>query len=159
MKDFGNSFGSIVLGINDGLIELTGVLVGLTFVLKDHNLVALSGLVTGIAAALSMAASAFMQARHDAKNAPRAALITGISYIIVVLMLVAPYFVFAKLTISLPVMLGIALGIVAFVSYFNALYLKQSYIREFGLMFVASLGVAAVSYVIGNLLSRLLVRG
>ena len=35
--------------MSDALIELTGALAGLTFALKDLNLVALAGLVTGIA--------------------------------------------------------------------------------------------------------------
>ena len=52
--------GSIVLGMSDALIELTGALAGLTFALKDLNLVALAGLVTGIAAAFSIGASEYI---------------------------------------------------------------------------------------------------
>ena len=40
--------GSIVLGMSDALIELTDALAGLTFALKDMDLVALAGLVTGL---------------------------------------------------------------------------------------------------------------
>ena len=142
---------SIVLGVNDGLIELTGALVGFTFVLEKHNLVALTGLITGIAAALSMAASAFMQARHEhEKNPVQAAFTTGISYLIVVLFLVAPYFIFENALAALPVMFGIALAIIAVISYYNSIYLKQSFWREFGIMFIFSIGVAAVSYGIGS---------
>lgn len=160
MKTLASSqLASIILGINDGLIELTGALVGFTFALKDHNLVALSGLITGIAAALSMAASAFMQARHEqGKNAPKAALMTGTSYLIVVILLVMPYFVFTEPLTALPVMLVIAFMIVALVAYFNSAYLGQSYAREFGIMLTASLGVAAISFVIGNFLSRVITR-
>lgn len=148
---------SIVLGINDGLIELTGALVGFTFALKDHNLVAVSGLITGIAAALSMAASAFMQARHEeGKNAPKAATITGISYIIVVILLIIPYFVFSSPLNALPVMFAIAIAIIAVVSRYNSVYLNQSYSKEFGIMLVFSLGVAAISFVIGHFLNKIL---
>jgi len=48
--------GSMVLGLNDALVELTGTLAGLTFALKDTRLIALAGLITGVAASLSMAA-------------------------------------------------------------------------------------------------------
>ncbi|MCR4400465.1 MAG: VIT1/CCC1 family protein, partial [Syntrophomonadaceae bacterium] len=51
--------GSVVLGLNDALVELTGTLAGLSFALHDNRLVALAGLVTGIAATLSMASSQF----------------------------------------------------------------------------------------------------
>ncbi len=49
--------GSIVLGLNDALVELTGALAGLTFALQNTRLIALAGLITGIAASFSMAAS------------------------------------------------------------------------------------------------------
>ena len=37
--------GSMVLGLNDALVELTGTLAGLSFALQDNRLVALSGLI------------------------------------------------------------------------------------------------------------------
>ncbi|HQH53927.1 MAG TPA: VIT1/CCC1 family protein, partial [Candidatus Hydrogenedentes bacterium] len=49
--------GSIVLGLSDALVELTGALAGLTLALANSRLIALIGLITGIAAAMSMAAS------------------------------------------------------------------------------------------------------
>lgn len=62
--------GNIVLGLNDGLIELTGALVGFSFALSDNKLVAMTGLITGIAATLSMASSAYMQAKYDNGKEP-----------------------------------------------------------------------------------------
>jgi len=44
--------GSVVLGLNDALVELTGALAGLTLAFRNVNIIALSGLVTGIAAGL-----------------------------------------------------------------------------------------------------------
>ena len=52
--------GSVVLGLNDALVELTGALAGLTLALQNVKLIALSGLITGIAASLSMAASEYL---------------------------------------------------------------------------------------------------
>ena len=46
--------GSIVLGLNDALVELTGALAGLTLALQNTRLIAVAGLITGIAAAFSM---------------------------------------------------------------------------------------------------------
>ncbi|MEN6619890.1 MAG: VIT1/CCC1 family protein [Rikenellaceae bacterium] len=48
--------GSIVLGLNDALVELTGALAGFTLAMSDNKVISLVGLVTGISAALSMAA-------------------------------------------------------------------------------------------------------
>ena len=47
--------GSVVLGLNDALVELTGALAGLTLALQNTRLIAMTGCITGIAAAFSMA--------------------------------------------------------------------------------------------------------
>ena len=44
--------GSMVLGLNDALVELTGTLAGLTLALQNTKLIALSGLITGVSATL-----------------------------------------------------------------------------------------------------------
>ncbi|MEG2082956.1 MAG: rubrerythrin family protein, partial [Oscillospiraceae bacterium] len=45
--------GSMVLGLNDALVELTGTIAGMTFALMNTRLVALSGIITGVSATLS----------------------------------------------------------------------------------------------------------
>ena len=57
--------GSIVLGLNDALVELTGALAGLTFAFQDSSLVALTGVITGIAASFSMGASEYLSQKTD----------------------------------------------------------------------------------------------
>ena len=52
--------GSVVLGLNDALVEFTGALAGFTLALSDSRLIALTGSITGIAAALSMASSEYL---------------------------------------------------------------------------------------------------
>ncbi len=88
--------GSVVLGMSDALVELTGALAGLTFALQDLNLVALAGLITGIAAAFSMGASEYLSSRAEkkAESAVKAAFFTWISYLLTVLLLVAPFLIF-----------------------------------------------------------------
>jgi len=88
--------GSVVLGMSDALVELTGALAGLTFALQSLNLVALAGLVTGVAAAFSMGASEYLSSRAEKKSesAVKAAFFTWISYLITVLLLVSPYLLF-----------------------------------------------------------------
>jgi VIT1/CCC1 family predicted Fe2+/Mn2+ transporter len=57
--------GSMVLGLNDALVELTGVLAGLTLALQNTRLVAMTGFITGIAASLSMSASEYLSTKSD----------------------------------------------------------------------------------------------
>ncbi len=63
--------GSIVLGLNDALVELTGALAGLTLALQNTSLVAMTGAITGIAAALSMAASEYLSTKAEGTGGTR----------------------------------------------------------------------------------------
>jgi VIT1/CCC1 family predicted Fe2+/Mn2+ transporter len=141
---------SVILGLNDGLIELTGALVGFSFALRRTALVALTGLITGVAASLSMAASAYMQARHEpGKDPRRAATYTGLSYFVVVCLLVAPFLVFDDVFGALAVMGAIVLAILASVSFYSAVLQEVGFRRRFLEMTVLSVGVAAIAFAIG----------
>ena len=99
--------GSIVLGLNDALVELTGALAGFTLALGETRLISLVGLVTGISAAFSMAASDYLSCR--AENNPKAgksALYTGVSYIITVLFLILPFLLLSNPFLALAITLA-----------------------------------------------------
>lgn len=158
-----NNMGSIVLGLNDALVELTGALAGFTFALSDPVKIAKTGLITGLAAAMSMAASAFLSARADSHangddaeepsgGAGKAALYTGIAYVITVFLLVAPYLVFANVTCALISMLLCALGVIAFFNFYLSVARDTSFKRGFLEMAGISTTVALISYAIGYLL-------
>jgi len=89
--------GSMVLGLSDALVELSGTLAGLTFAMQNTRLIALSGLITGISATLSMASSEYLSAKSDGdENAKKSALYTGIAYVFTVAFMVAPYLLFPQ---------------------------------------------------------------
>ncbi len=109
--------GSIVLGLNDALVELTGALAGLTLALRDSRSIAMAGFVTGMAASMSMAASEFLSSReelkgHESRNPLKAAVYTGVSYFVTVVLLILPYLLFDGVYVSLGVMLGVSLAII-----------------------------------------------
>ena len=156
------NMGSIVLGLNDALVELTGALAGFTFALSDPVRIAKTGLITGLAAAMSMAASAFLSARadshanseaeEDAGGAGKAALYTGIAYVLTVFLLIAPYFAFSNVTCALIAMLFLALGEIAFFNFYLSIARDTSFRRGFLEMAGISTTVALISYGIGYLL-------
>jgi VIT1/CCC1 family predicted Fe2+/Mn2+ transporter len=143
--------GSIVLGLNDALVELTGALAGLTLALQDVKLIALSGLITGIAASMSMAASEYLSTRSEetSKHPVRAAIYTGIAYIITVALLVMPYLLFEDYILDLIITLCIAVIIIAVFNYYISVAKGESFRARFTEMAVLSLSVAAFSFVIG----------
>ena len=107
--------GSMVLGLSDALVELTGTLAGLTFSLRNTSLVALSGIITGISASLSMAGSEYLSTKSEGgKNPVKAAIITGSTYVLAVFFLILPYFLFKSYTVSFTFTLIFALLLVVF---------------------------------------------
>lgn len=143
--------GSIVLGLNDALVELTGALAGLTLALQDVRLIALSGLITGIAASMSMAASEYLSTRSEdtGKHPVRAAIYTGIAYIVTVALLVLPYLLFDNYILDLIITLAIAVLIIAVFNYYISVARDESFRARFTEMAALSLGVAVISFVIG----------
>jgi len=150
--------GSIVLGLNDALVELVGALAGLTLALRNARLIALSGLVTGIAAALSMAASEFLsiRAEGEGKHPVRAAFYTGSTYLTTVGLLILPYLFLQNYFLSLGITLLTAILIIWGFTYYVSVAQEKEFGSHFAVMAGLSLGVAAISFVIGLLVRHLL---
>lgn len=153
-EEFLSYIGSIVLGLNDALVELTGTLAGLTFALQSSQLVVVSGLITGIAAAISMAASEYLSARADnVAKAGLSALYTGLAYIFTVILLILPYLlvpqigngIFISLAITLVIAVLIILGFNFYVSVAKDLPFKQRFLEMLGI----SMGVSVLSFIVG----------
>ncbi len=162
--------GSMVLGLNDALVELTGALAGLTLALRDAKLIALTGSVTGIAAALSMAASSYLSTKSEepaparspdaerrvapraGKNPFKASIYTGVTYIITVGILILPYLVLSNYFISLGCTLAAALGIIALFNYYISVARSEPFKGRFFEMAGLSLSVAAFSFLVGLLM-------
>jgi len=146
--------GSVVLGLNDALVELTGALAGLTLALQNVKLIALSGLITGIAASMSMAASEYLSTRSEdtTKQPVRAAIYTGIAYIITVALLVMPYLLFENYILDLVIALTTAVLIIAVFNYYISVAKGEPFRERFLEMAGLSLGVAAFSFIIGYLI-------
>jgi VIT1/CCC1 family predicted Fe2+/Mn2+ transporter len=143
--------GSVVLGLNDALVELTGALAGFTLALQNVKLIALSGLITGIAAAMSMAASEYLSTRSERtdKHPARAALYTGVAYILTVTLLILPYLLIENYFIDLGLALGIALLVIAGFNYYISITNDEPFRPRFLEMAGLSFGVAAFSFVVG----------
>lgn len=145
--------GSIVLGLNDALIELTGALAGLTFAIQNTNIIALAGLITGIAASFSMAASNYLseKAEGENKNYIKSALYTGFAYIITVILLVLPYLLLNNPFIALPLTLAIAIMIIFVFNYYISVAKDLSFKHRFLEMVILNLIVTAITFGIGIL--------
>lgn len=151
--------GSVVLGLNDALVELTGTLAGLSLAFGNSNIVGITGLIMGVAASLSMAASEYLSAQEDEedgitpeKSAIKSAMYTGIAYVITVAFLVAPYFIFTNIIHSVGAMLVMTILIILSYTSYISIAKNVSFKKKFFTMAVISLGVAAISFGVGFLI-------
>lgn len=151
--------GSMVLGMNDAMVEMTGTLAGLTLAMQNTRLIALSGLITGIAATLSMASSEYLSSKSEGRpDALKSATYTGIAYLVTVALLIMPYLLFdeSHYLWAMGTMVVIVLLILVVFNYYISVAQDLPFKKRFGQMAAISLGVAALSFVIGILVKQFL---
>ncbi len=151
--------GSMVLGLNDALVELSGTLAGLSFALRNSRLIGLAGIITGIAAALSMSAAEYLSQRAESGESRQpltAAFFTGVAYIFTVVILVVPYLLLSNYLYAL--MWSILNGLLAilFFSFFVSVVKDRSFRKSFLEMFAINSSVILISFVVGLLVRRFL---
>lgn len=142
---------SIVLGLNDAMVELTGALVGFSLALQNTRLVGIVGLITGIAASLSMAASEYLSTRQEKtdKNPLKASIYTGLTYIGTVILLIFPYLILKNIYFCLGLVIMFVLMIICVFTYYISVAKDLNFRKRFLEMAGISVGVAAINYVIG----------
>ena len=205
----------MVLGMNDGLVEILGAVTGLSAVYTHRPLlVGLSGLIVGVAGALSMGIGTYVSVRsqrqvnegirrklkiifsvsrkraeeeikerlmemgipedmaeesskkiagnksainslipEEESNERRAAIYTGIAYIIGVFFPVIPYFLAPTTYIALPFSIILAGATLAVVSTIISIMSGISAGKKVAEMLILGLGAAALSYIFGSLMN------
>ena len=142
---------SMILGLNDALVELTGALAGFTLALNDNTMIGLAGFITGVAATLSMAASEYLAKKADQgeKHPLKAATYTGFAYMFTVALLLTPYALLSSPIGALALCLCNAGLIILGFTYFVSVVRKESFLKGFREMITISFSVALISFLIG----------
>jgi VIT1/CCC1 family predicted Fe2+/Mn2+ transporter len=143
--------GSVVLGLNDALVEFTGTLAGLTFAIQNTQIIAVVGLIMGVAASLSMGASEYLSQRSDGgpTDPLKASVYTGAAYILTVALLILPFLVFTSPYYALMLTLLGAVMVIFLFTFYISVAKDLPFWKRFGEMLLISLGIAAISFVIG----------
>jgi VIT1/CCC1 family predicted Fe2+/Mn2+ transporter len=141
------------LGLNDALVEILGTLAGLTFALQNNRLVALAGVIAGIAGALSMSSSEYLSNKSEGKidMAVKSAIFTGIAYLVAVVLLVTPFLVFQSPWLSLGVAVFDSIFVVFVFSYYISVANDQPFKKRFFEMATLSTAVGLISFALGYL--------
>jgi len=151
--------GSMVLGLNDALVELSGTIAGMTFALANTKLVALAAIITGFAATLSMAASNYLAERANrSETAVKSSIYTGTAYLITVILLILPYLILPD-SLYLAAFVIMIIMVVLIISSFNfyvSVVQSIPFWPRFTEMATITLGISALSFVIGILAKNIL---
>ena len=86
----------------------------------------------------------------------KASLYTGIAYVLTVLLLVVPFFLFGNYYLALGVTVLNAVLVVLVFSFFVSVVKELSFRKMFLQILAISLGVAAVSFVVGWIANQIL---
>ena len=150
--------GSVVLGLNDALIEFTGTLAGLTFAIQNTQIIAVAGLIMGVAATLSMGASEYLSQRSEGgpTNPIKASFYTGAAYLLTVALLIIPFLVLPSPYHALVFTLAGAVLVIFLFTFYISVAKELAFWKRLGEMLFISLGIAAISFVIGVLIRTVL---
>ena len=149
--------GSVVLGLNDALVELTGCLAGFTLALESSRIISLAGLVTGISASLSMASAKYLSSKaEEDPRAIKSAVYTGVAYLITVALLILPFLLLPQKFLALGITILLAVLIILVFNFYLAVAKDLNFKQRFLEMAVISLLVAAISFGVGYVLNKFL---
>ncbi len=141
---------ALVLGMHDALVELSGIIAGLTFAINDTKVIIMTGAIAAVAASLSMAAANYQAQRADDNpHALTAALYTGAMYVVTSALLIFPFAVVPNKFWALGIMGLIATLIIFGFNCAIGFTTRRPFLRRFAEMLLICAGVSVVSFVIG----------
>ena len=149
--------GGIVLGMNDALVELTGTLSGIALAFSNTKSVGSTGLIMGVAAALSMAGSAYLESKENPSDEIKPltySLYTGGSYIITTAFLILPFFIFTNGLYAVLSMFFFALVAIITYNFYISVAKELKFLPRVIEMCVITFGVAIISFGIGFLVKH-----
>ncbi len=148
--------GFVALGLADAIVEITGVHAGFLGATATTIVAGVAGLIVGLSAAISMAAAAYLQAKHEGNENPGAsAAATGIAYFFAVVMLALPYFITHSNVLAFIASVAIAVAMVAFFTYYSSVINDSDFKRELAESLGVLFGTAAAAYIFGDVLGSI----
>lgn len=143
--------GFVALGLADAIIEITGVHAGFLGATAATLVAGLAGLIVGFSAAMSMAAAAYVQAKHSRGPKPLpSALVTGLAYFLTVVLLAVPYFLTHSSTVAFASSVAIAVLLQLFFTMYSSVVNDRGFLREAGETVGVLFLTALAAYLFGD---------
>lgn len=146
-----NHIGGILRGLNEALVELIASLTILSFFLHQSILIGIVGLISGLAASISVAGSEYLSGKSEShiEQPKRAVFYSTSAHLFTVGFLVAPFLLVSSIYVSLGVMyLNAAITIIV-INYYIAVVHEEPFKQRAFEMVLISLGAATLSMIVG----------
>lgn len=159
-----NNIRSIMLGLNDGLVEVLAAVSGIAVIANSPLVVALSGMIIGISGTLSMAGGVYISSKShglissdktesDSSTSPnKQALYTGVFYLGGAISVVLPFIFGMSGFEGIAASLIISCAILVFASTAVAILSSTSITKRISETILISLGAVAITVALGALL-------
>lgn len=149
--------GALVLGMHDALVEISGIIAGLTFAIEERQVIILTAAIAAVAASLSMAAANFQAERaNENPDALRCAVYTGLMYVGTCAILILPFVIIPNRFSALVVMAIFAILIIFGFNCIIGMCMRRPFFNRFVEMLATCTGVAVASFLIGQLARKFL---
>lgn len=147
-KDF-DYRGSIILGMHDAIVSLTGLIAGLGFAFSNRDVIILSCIISSITASLSMGAANYLAVKAtNRKHAIHAAFYTALAYMATCILLILPFFMFKSLSLT---MSSVFIMVIFIIYMFNfVFYRKNGFYKHFYEMLTICISVSIIAFAIGQ---------
>ena len=147
-KDF-DYRGSIILGMHDAIVSLTGLIAGLGLTFSNREVIILSCIISSITASLSMGAANYLAVKTTNRvHAIHAAIYTASAYMLTCVLLILPFFVFYHRIIAF---LSVFIIAILIIYLFNFIfYRKNKFYKHFYEMLTICICVSVISFFIGQ---------
>lgn len=149
----------IALGLADAIVEITGVHAGFLGATKETLVAGIAGLIVGVSAAFSMSGAAYLQAKAEAgearENPGKSAIVTGVSYLIAVIVLALPYFLTQHQITAFIISVVLAIIIVSGFTFYNSVLNEKEFKGELLENLMILFGTAIIAYLFGEVIGDL----
>lgn len=153
MKNKFDSKSPIILGMQDAIVSLLGLIAGLYFAFTDPNIIVISCIISSITAALSMGAANYQAVKSTASNsALKSGLYTGVAYLATCGLLILPFLVCGHRTVAILSVFTIAVSIIYLFNW--AFYREKSFRQHFVQMLSICSIVTIAAFLIGEIATR-----
>lgn len=149
-----DSKSSIILGMHDAIVSLTGLIAGLYFAFTNTNIIIISCIISSITASISMGAANYLAVKStNRESALKSAIYTFCAYMLTCILLVLPFFIIKDHAATLISVVFIAILIIFLFNLF--FYHGKTFYKHFFEMLSICTIVSIVAFFIGEIASQI----